>query len=298
MAPAPGWRLVARGFRRNWSPHDAPLQGWELVPGHQHRPRLEAAAGTESRGVELVSVTAGERLRGESSDAGLDPRWGQRKGEGEKRDWKSWAESPSPLPRGRSLRLAATPVPLGARGEAVWSPRELPSGAAGTLWGSGLARSPQLLREGQAGGQGPPAASRGAEPAQDWVGGEWTWPSHQQRGGQEGQSPVTPLCPAGELPLDPFPPPSLLQAASGQQRVTQGNLECHQCHQPGSSAPSWSGRTLGECLTLSPGICWPRCRPSRASTWGTGRALSPFGWLLEPVTLLDRCRDGRELPRG
>lgn len=66
------------GFRRNWSPRDVPPQGRDLLR-HQHRP------WTESRGVELIAVTAGQRHRGKRSDGGLVPRWGQRKGEGEER---------------------------------------------------------------------------------------------------------------------------------------------------------------------------------------------------------------------
>ncbi|NXW60550.1 ZO3 protein, partial [Eurystomus gularis] len=73
MAPAPGWWLLVGGFRRNWSPQDAPLQDCDL-PQHQHRPQLDAAAWTGSRGVELVSVTAGERPCGKRNDGGLVPR--------------------------------------------------------------------------------------------------------------------------------------------------------------------------------------------------------------------------------
>uniref|UniRef100_A0A8C8B9K5 Tight junction protein 3 n=1 Tax=Otus sunia TaxID=257818 RepID=A0A8C8B9K5_9STRI len=74
MSPAPGWRLVAGGFRRNWSPRDAPLQGPDLLLRRRYRPRLEAAAWTESRGVELISVTAGKRPRGRRNGVGLVPR--------------------------------------------------------------------------------------------------------------------------------------------------------------------------------------------------------------------------------
>ncbi|XP_075632403.1 tight junction protein ZO-3 isoform X1 [Balearica regulorum gibbericeps] len=73
MAPAPGWRLVAGGFRRNWSPRNAPLPGCDLLR-HQYRPRLEAAAWTESRGVELISVTAGKRPHGKRNDVGVVAR--------------------------------------------------------------------------------------------------------------------------------------------------------------------------------------------------------------------------------
>ncbi|NXW46788.1 ZO3 protein, partial [Nyctiprogne leucopyga] len=72
MAPAPGW-LVTGGFRRDWSPHNPPPQGCDLLR-HQYRPRLEAAAWTESRGVELVSVAVGKRPCGKRSDEGLVPR--------------------------------------------------------------------------------------------------------------------------------------------------------------------------------------------------------------------------------
>ncbi|NXY75806.1 ZO3 protein, partial [Glareola pratincola] len=73
MAPAPGWWLVAGGFRRSWYPHAASPPGRDLLR-HQHRPRPGAAAWTESRGVELVSVTAGQRPRGRRNDGGLVPR--------------------------------------------------------------------------------------------------------------------------------------------------------------------------------------------------------------------------------
>ncbi|XP_018777305.1 tight junction protein ZO-3 isoform X2 [Serinus canaria] len=62
MAPAPGWRLRAGGFRRNWSPHAASALGWE-----RYRPRREA----EKRGVDLIAVTAGKRPRGTRDDGGL-----------------------------------------------------------------------------------------------------------------------------------------------------------------------------------------------------------------------------------
>ncbi|NWS23570.1 ZO3 protein, partial [Polioptila caerulea] len=62
MAPTPGWRLRAGGFRRNWSPHTASARGWE-----RYRPRREA----ESRGVDLIAVTAGKRSRGTRDDGGL-----------------------------------------------------------------------------------------------------------------------------------------------------------------------------------------------------------------------------------
>ncbi|NXT57297.1 ZO3 protein, partial [Pluvianellus socialis] len=73
MAPAPGWWLVTGGFRRNWSPCDARPWGRDLL-WHQHRPRLGAAAWTESQGVELISVTAGQRPRRKRNDRGLVPR--------------------------------------------------------------------------------------------------------------------------------------------------------------------------------------------------------------------------------
>ncbi|NXC04666.1 ZO3 protein, partial [Orthonyx spaldingii] len=65
MAPAPRWRLRARGFRRNWSPLAASALGWE-----RYRPRREA----ERRGVDLIAVTAGKRPRGTRDDGGLVPR--------------------------------------------------------------------------------------------------------------------------------------------------------------------------------------------------------------------------------
>ncbi|XP_071308016.1 tight junction protein ZO-3 isoform X2 [Agelaius tricolor] len=62
MAPAPGWRLRAGGFRRKWSPHAASALGWE-----RYRPRREA----EKRGVDLIAVSAGKRPRGTRDDGGL-----------------------------------------------------------------------------------------------------------------------------------------------------------------------------------------------------------------------------------
>ncbi|XP_053855225.1 tight junction protein ZO-3 isoform X1 [Vidua macroura] len=62
MAPAPGWRLRAGGFRRNWSPHAASALGWE-----RYRPRREA----EKRGVDLIAVTAGKRPGGTGDDGDL-----------------------------------------------------------------------------------------------------------------------------------------------------------------------------------------------------------------------------------
>ncbi|XP_058714803.1 tight junction protein ZO-3 [Poecile atricapillus] len=61
MAPAPGWRLRAGGFRRNWSPHTASALGWE-----RYRPRRE-----ESRGVDLIAVAARKRPRGTRDDGDL-----------------------------------------------------------------------------------------------------------------------------------------------------------------------------------------------------------------------------------
>ncbi|NWS61911.1 ZO3 protein, partial [Chunga burmeisteri] len=74
MSPALRWRLVARRFRRKWSPCDAWLQGCDLLLRHRYRPRLEAAAWAESRGVELISVTSGKRPRGKRNDVGLVSR--------------------------------------------------------------------------------------------------------------------------------------------------------------------------------------------------------------------------------
>ncbi|XP_071655706.1 tight junction protein ZO-3 isoform X2 [Patagioenas fasciata] len=73
MAPAPGWRMLAGGLRGSWCPHDTPPQGRD-DPWQQHRPRLEVAAWTESRGVELISVTVGKPPRCRRNDGGLVPR--------------------------------------------------------------------------------------------------------------------------------------------------------------------------------------------------------------------------------
>ncbi|XP_032937974.1 tight junction protein ZO-3 isoform X1 [Catharus ustulatus] len=62
MVPSPGWRLRAGGFRRNWSPHAASALAWE-----RYRPRREV----ETRGVDLIAVTAGKRPRGTKDDGGL-----------------------------------------------------------------------------------------------------------------------------------------------------------------------------------------------------------------------------------
>uniref|UniRef100_A0A8C4UXK6 Tight junction protein 3 n=1 Tax=Falco tinnunculus TaxID=100819 RepID=A0A8C4UXK6_FALTI len=74
MAPrwrlvAPRWRLVAGGFRRSWAPRDAPPRRCDLLR-QRYRPRLEAAAWRESRGVDLISVTAGKPPRRKRSDVG------------------------------------------------------------------------------------------------------------------------------------------------------------------------------------------------------------------------------------
>ncbi|NXT77088.1 ZO3 protein, partial [Zapornia atra] len=75
MAPAPGWRLGAGGFRRNWSPHSAPPGAFDLLLlRHRYQPRLEGAAWTESRGVELISVTAGKRAHGRRNGVGPGTR--------------------------------------------------------------------------------------------------------------------------------------------------------------------------------------------------------------------------------
>lgn len=73
MGPSPGWRLRAGGFRRNWSPHAASALGWE-----RYRPRREV----ETRGVDLIAVTAGKRPRGTKDDGGLVLRCGQGQGKG------------------------------------------------------------------------------------------------------------------------------------------------------------------------------------------------------------------------
>ncbi|NWH47796.1 ZO3 protein, partial [Fregata magnificens] len=62
------------GFGRSWSPRDAPPRGCRLLLRHRYRPRLEAAAWTESPGAELISVAAGKRPRGKRDDVGLVPR--------------------------------------------------------------------------------------------------------------------------------------------------------------------------------------------------------------------------------
>ncbi|XP_030365626.1 tight junction protein ZO-3 [Strigops habroptila] len=74
MAAVPRWRRVAGGFRRDWSPLGAPPRGCRLFLRPRYRRRLAAAAWSESRGVELISVTAGKRLCGKRSDAGRVPR--------------------------------------------------------------------------------------------------------------------------------------------------------------------------------------------------------------------------------
>ncbi|XP_031460588.1 tight junction protein ZO-3 isoform X2 [Phasianus colchicus] len=66
MSPAPGWPLVAGGFRRNWSPRDALARG--LGPPQPHGNQTQTA-GAGSRCVELISV------------AGVPPG-GRRKGPG------------------------------------------------------------------------------------------------------------------------------------------------------------------------------------------------------------------------
>ncbi|KAM8986861.1 tight junction protein ZO-3 isoform 2-T2 [Ara ararauna] len=73
MAPIPRWPLVAGGFRRDWSPLDTPPRGCRLSLRPRYRRRL-AAAWSETRGVELVSFTAGKLLCRKRSDAGRVPR--------------------------------------------------------------------------------------------------------------------------------------------------------------------------------------------------------------------------------
>ncbi|NXS99417.1 ZO3 protein, partial [Jacana jacana] len=106
MAPAPGWWLVSGGFRRNWSPHAAPLPGCDLL-WLQHRPRLGTAAWTESRGVELVSVSTGQRPRRRRNDRGRVPRQrlahkGLRKA--------PWSDTTATSPR---AELLPGPIPIG-----------------------------------------------------------------------------------------------------------------------------------------------------------------------------------------
>lgn len=153
MAPVPGWRLVVGGFRRNWSPRDAPPQGCDLLLRRRYwprpRPRLEAAAWTESRGVELISVTAGKRPCRRRNDGGLVSRWGAEEREkGEERGRQPSAGAPfrppsHPPPRSGHSGWPPSLPPLGALGEAISSPWGLPSTAAGGGdWGCGLVQSP------------------------------------------------------------------------------------------------------------------------------------------------------------
>uniref|UniRef100_A0A8B9GHE9 Tight junction protein 3 n=1 Tax=Amazona collaria TaxID=241587 RepID=A0A8B9GHE9_9PSIT len=74
MAPFPPWRLVAGGFRRDWSPLDTPPRGCHLSLRPRYRRRLAAEAWSESRGVELVSFTSGKLLCRKRSDARRVPR--------------------------------------------------------------------------------------------------------------------------------------------------------------------------------------------------------------------------------
>ncbi|XP_069734028.1 tight junction protein ZO-3 [Phaenicophaeus curvirostris] len=73
MAPAPGWRLLAGGVRRSWSPLAAP-RSWGLRLPRRYRPRWEAVSWKKSRGVELISVAPAKRSRGRRSGVGLRPR--------------------------------------------------------------------------------------------------------------------------------------------------------------------------------------------------------------------------------
>lgn len=113
MAPAPGWRLRAGGFHRNWSPLAASALGWE-----RYRPRREA----ESRGVDLIAVTAGKRPRRTRDDGGLVPRCGQGQGKGRR--------------GGSSHHQLSQP----SQGSPGWPPCLSPLGAmvdAGRVWESG-----------------------------------------------------------------------------------------------------------------------------------------------------------------
>ncbi|NWU93192.1 ZO3 protein, partial [Upupa epops] len=56
----PGWRLVAGGCSRSWTPREIPPSWSQLVPGHQQ----QSQRGARSRAVELMSVTAGQSSAG------------------------------------------------------------------------------------------------------------------------------------------------------------------------------------------------------------------------------------------
>lgn len=104
MVPSPVWRLRSGGFRRNWSPHAASALAWE-----RYRPRREV----ETRGVDLIAVTAGKRPRGTKDDGGLVLRCGQGQGKG-RRGGSSHHQLPSPAsptpPRTEMPRLAPVSV--------------------------------------------------------------------------------------------------------------------------------------------------------------------------------------------
>ncbi|XP_062452020.1 tight junction protein ZO-3 [Rhea pennata] len=76
MSPVPGWRLVAGGFRRNWSPHSAHARGFDDPLWSRYRPRPEAAGQGKSRRVEPIPATrpAGKRPSGKRNGLGLVPR--------------------------------------------------------------------------------------------------------------------------------------------------------------------------------------------------------------------------------
>ncbi|XP_014804481.1 PREDICTED: tight junction protein ZO-3 [Calidris pugnax] len=151
MAPAPGWWLVTGGFRRNWSPHAAALPGRDLL-WHQHRPWLGAAAGTESRGVELVSVTTGQRPRRRRNERGLVPRQrlahkGLRKA--------PWSDTTATSP---GAQLLPGPIPIGGSPE------------AGLRKGPAAAKRSRSRSAPPAAGQGPPRlpAATAASPRLRW----------------------------------------------------------------------------------------------------------------------------------
>lgn len=146
MAPAPGWWVLAGGLRGSWCPHDTPLQGRD-VPRQQHRPRLEAAAWTESQGVELISVTVGKPPRCMRNDEGLVPRWGaEERGRGGKGTAAMGSPFPSQLPLDREPQAGHCHCPLlGHWLKPFGHPGDPQAGLEGVFgdWGQrGLVQSP------------------------------------------------------------------------------------------------------------------------------------------------------------
>lgn len=198
MAPAPGWRVLAGGVRGSWCPHAAPPQGQDS-PWQQHPPRLEVAAWTESRDVELISVTVGKPPCCKRNDGELVLRWGaEERGRGGKGTAAMVSPFPHSSPRTGSRRLATVLVPLGALVEAIWAPWGLPGRAGGRVWGSGAARV----------GAEPPPPWRGVERGKD------TCPGHQHlqcpvsllllgaAGGVDVAEPPAPWRTTGTAPRD------------------------------------------------------------------------------------------------